>query len=75
MQRYDAGLLNEWKRLERDDGLLHVPELSDKWKCSLFGGTESYGILWIPLKGKEPNWFWRWMQYICFGNKWKKTDK
>lgn len=54
---------------------LHAPELSDKWKCILFGGTEPNGILWISLAGKEPNWFWHWMQYICFGNKWKRMDK
>lgn len=49
-----------------------LPERSP-WKCELFGGG-SEGITWTPLKGKEPNWFWRWMQYLCFGNRWIKTD-
>jgi hypothetical protein len=48
------------------------PELSE-WSCHLFGGTE-YGINWRPLKGKEPNWFWRWMQFLCFGNRLVKDE-
>ena len=40
-----------------------------EWKCELFG--IKYMIL-VPEKGKEPNWFWRNMQYLCFGNKWIK---
>ena len=46
------------------------PEWSD-YQCHLFGSIGD-GITWRPLKGKEPNWFWRWMQFICFGNKWGK---
>lgn len=48
-------------------------ELSE-WKCYLFGGDEN-GIVWQPLKGKEPNWFWRWVQYMLFGNRWVKGGK
>ena len=50
-------------------------DLSD-WQCQLFGCGE-YGIVYTPSKGKEPNIFWRWMQYICFGNKWvrRKNEK
>ncbi len=44
-----------------------------EWKCQLFGGGE-LGMTWTPLKGDEPNWFWRWMQYLCFGNRWIKDD-
>lgn len=44
-------------------------ELSD-WCCHLFGSDGRTGISWRPLKGKEPNRFWRWMQFICFGNRW-----
>jgi hypothetical protein len=39
----------------------------------LYGNSDN-GISWRPLKGKEPNWFWRKMQYLCFGNKWVKDD-
>lgn len=55
--------------------LLEIPERSE-WKCYLFGckpGNE--GIVWQPKKGGEPNWFWRAMQYICFGNLWIRDDK
>lgn len=45
-----------------------------EWSCWLFGGTpENCGIVWHPAKGKQPNWFWRWMQYLFFGNRWKKN--
>lgn len=26
------------------------------------------------IKGQEPNWFYRWMQRICFGFRWEKID-
>jgi hypothetical protein len=45
-----------------------------EWQCHLFGGNSDNGISWRPLKGKEPNWFWRKMQYLCFGNKWVKDE-
>lgn len=40
------------------------------WRCELSGMGES--IVYRPKKGDVPNVFWRWMQYICFGNKWIK---
>ena len=47
-------------------------EYSD-WVCYLFGSHNGFdGIIWTPKKGKEPNRFWRIMQYLCFGNKWIK---
>lgn len=47
------------------------PEPSD-WECELFGTGQS--LVLRPSKDKVPNWFWRQMQYICFGNKWKKLN-
>jgi hypothetical protein len=47
---------------------LKNPELSD-WKCCLFVGDEN-DIVWRPVKGKEPNWFRRFMQFIILGNRW-----
>jgi len=41
------------------------------WECELFG-TGAYGIKVRPEKGKVPNVFWRWMQFILLGNKWKR---
>lgn len=49
---------------------INVSEYSE-WKCYLFG-LDNYVL--FPSKGKYPNWFWRWMQYICFGNKWVKNE-
>lgn len=44
-----------------------LPKRSD-WQCQL-----SDGVVFRPLEGKEPNFCWRWMQYVCFGFKWSKT--
>ena len=52
---------------------LNLYEYSD-WQCHMFGSNGD-GISWRPLKGKEPNWFWRKMQYLCFGNKWVKDNE
>ena len=49
---------------------LELSEYSE-WQCHLFG-SNGEGISYRPLKGQHPNWFWRKMQYICFGNKWVK---
>jgi len=47
-----------------------APERSE-WTCRAFGTTgESMYI--NPLKGGEPNWFWRWMQFLVLGNRWTK---
>ena len=46
-----------------------IPEYSD-WRCEM---TSNFFIQ--PLMGQEPNWFWRKMQYLVFGFKWKKIEK
>ena len=51
---------------------LKLPQSSD-WQCHLFGSTGSNGLTWTPREGCEPNWFWRKMQYLIFGNKWVNT--
>lgn len=52
-----------------------IPEYS-KWKCYLFGNRPGeHGMIWQPLKGKEPNFFWRIMQYLIIGNYWVKEKK
>ena len=49
-----------------------TPEYSE-WKCYLFGNKPNgQGIVYIPIKGKEPNWFVRWMMKICFDCTWVK---
>ena len=52
---------------------LTLPESSD-WECYLFGSSKGNGITYIPIKGNEPNFFWRWMQFLCFGNRWTKVN-
>ena len=47
------------------------PPPMSKWECELFGMGKS-GITWTPQEGNVPNLFWRWMQFICFGNRWVK---
>ena len=58
----------EYTTIQSNNNLI-FPERSE-WYCELFGCGE--GFMYNPAKGKEPNFFWRWMQYLCFGNKWKK---
>lgn len=53
--------------------VLTLPQYSD-WECHCFG-CDGDGIIWTPLKGKAPNWFWRKMQYLIFGNRWVKKSK
>ena len=50
---------------------LNIPGQSE-WECEMYGCGRS--MVWHPAKGTEPNWFWRKMQYLCFGNKWIKND-
>ena len=49
-----------------------VPPPGD-WQCFLFGVTGGTRLVLRPTKGGEPNRFWRWMQFICFGNRWEKV--
>ena len=44
------------------------PELS-KWSLKISNFT------YTPLKGEEPNWFHRKMQYLILGFKWVKTKE
>ena len=62
----DAGILANFPRMQ----VLSQPKLS-KWNCHLFGMARQ-GISIRPQEGEEPNWFWRWMQYLAFGNEWIK---
>jgi hypothetical protein len=51
---------------EEDSNAIEVSEIGYTWQCTLFR-------LEIIFKCKKPpNFFWRWMQYLCFGNKWEK---
>tara|TARA_B100000780_G_C21100909_1_gene444235 strand:- start:755 stop:970 length:216 start_codon:yes stop_codon:yes gene_type:complete len=56
-----------------EDCSINMPEWSE-WTCYLFG-VDKGGMVWTPLKGCEPNWFWRKMQFLILGNKWVKEKK
>ena len=47
-----------------------IQEELSEWQCELFG--TGMAILLRPTKSNTPNWFWRWMQYLIFGNRWSK---
>ena len=49
----------------------YKPPEPSGWKCELFGMKN--GLVYYPMKGQVPNWFWRKMQYLILGNKWSKT--
>jgi hypothetical protein len=49
-----------------------MPEQSE-WKCYLFGSRPpSPSLVYIPSKGREPNWFVRGMMRVCFDCLWVK---
>ena len=52
---------------------INFSERSD-WTCYLFGGSATSSIIWVPTKDEVPCWFWRKMQWLCFGNKWEKNS-
>lgn len=47
-----------------------IPARSN-WICYLFGGDGVTGISYRPIKGREPNFFVRWMMRLCFDCHWK----
>lgn len=53
--------------------LMEPLKFSD-WECELFG-MGRYGIKIVPVVGNVPNAFWRWMQYLVFGNRWKRREQ
>lgn len=52
-----------------------LPEMSE-WKCYMFGNSPevNQGIMYVPRKGHEPNWFVRWMMKVCFDCTWVKEQ-
>ena len=69
----DAPVSTKEERMQRIQPPIESPKLS-RWRCELFG-IGPYGVVVRPVYGKEPNWFWRRMQRLCFGNKWIKDAK
>ncbi len=56
--------------------MMKLPEHSE-WRCYLFGNRpwRQGGMVWHPLRGHAPNWFWRKMQYLILGNLWVYEPK
>ena len=51
---------------------LSLPQMSD-WKCYMFGSHKgTNGLIYVPIKGNEPNRFVRWMMKVCFACHWEK---
>lgn len=55
---------------------IKTPEESE-WVCYLFGNTPqtNSGMIYHPLKNREPNWFVRYMMKICLGCTWVRVKK
>jgi hypothetical protein len=54
----------------------HMTAEPSEWQCYLFGNRPGgMGMVYRPNKGKEPNWFVRWMMKICFDCLWVKEMK
>jgi hypothetical protein len=62
-----------------DGGRIEMLKLQEQseWRCYLFGSRPDHqgGMVWHPLRGHEPNWFWRKMQYLILGNTWVYRPK
>lgn len=54
-----------------EEGLKIVEPIKYKWSCYLFGGGKN-DLVWNC--NEAPNFFWRCMQYIIFGNRWEKNN-
>lgn len=51
----------------------YVEERSE-WICYMFGASKNEGFAYRPAKGKQPNWFVRWMMKVCFACTWVKEE-
>ena len=60
------------QHMDAPDWKVKIPDTSD-WECALFGGHFGQGLVYAPTKGSEPNWFWRLMQFLAFGNRWRRS--
>ncbi len=55
---------------QENNSIMILQSEESEWDCYLFG---SDNFIFKPTKGNHPNFFWRFMQKICFGNKWIKN--
>ena len=57
----------------RTIGLAVRAENPGKWYCEVFGLGDL--VHYYPDKNHVPNAWWRFMQYVIFGNKWKRIRR
>jgi hypothetical protein len=55
--------------VEGEIAISEHPKMS-QWQCHI---VDNFCI--VPQDGSHPNWFWRKMQYVILGFKWKKSDE
>jgi hypothetical protein len=64
---------DKWVYKPRGEYQFHVLPEQSEWVCYLWGNRPNLsGMVWRPYKGREPNWFVRWMMRICFDCLWIK---
>ena len=52
------------------DSCIHIDNTNYTYECRIFGGC------YISVEeGQEPNLFWRTMQYLILGHKWRKLNQ
>lgn len=57
--------------VENEDKYAFYEPKRSEWECELFGMKGQITV--CPNEDQVPNWFWRTMQYLVFGNKWTKV--
>jgi len=63
--------MSKKKTQDKDEGFALSSNPVYTWECLLFGArSREDGITWNV--DRPPNWFWRLMQFIIFGNRWRR---
>lgn len=60
---------------ENNTWIIDVPPKRSEWRMYFFcdpSADSNHKNWYSPIEGKEPNWFHRKMQELCFGVKWRK---
>lgn len=58
----------EFSQALHDWFLSPIPDY--RWGCHV-----APGVVWHVEEGQQPNWFWRKMQFLCFGFRWERLRK
>jgi hypothetical protein len=74
-----------WTRLPKLDANLYDPaptpacdraiaDAKPAWRVELFGCGSEF-VLELKPGARMPNAFWRWTQYLAFGNRWIRGER